>query len=84
MIGLKYTVSYGVTAIKNSFSSRKSLGSQAAGWGRDICTSISCSVAEKRNGSYELKLTYPADGIHAEDVQEAAVILAKPSEKASA
>ena len=49
-----------------------------------LCDAISCSVTEKRNGSYELKLTYPADGIHAEDVQEAAVILAKPSEKTSA
>lgn len=49
-----------------------------------LCDAISCSVTEKRNGSYELKLTYPADGIHVENVQEAAVILAKPSEKTSA
>ena len=26
----------------------------------------SCTVTEKRNGSYELKLVCPADGIHAE------------------
>ena len=26
----------------------------------------SCTVTEKRNGSYELKLICPADGIHAE------------------
>lgn len=48
-----------------------------------LCDAMSCVVTEKRNGSYELKLTYPADGIHAEDLTEEALILAKPSEKAS-
>lgn len=27
----------------------------------------SCTVTEKRNGSYELKLICPADGIHSEN-----------------
>lgn len=40
----------------------------------------SCTVTEKRNGSYELKLIYPADGIHAEMLEEGNVILAKPSD----
>lgn len=31
-----------------------------------LCDTISCSVTEKRNGSYELKMTYPSDGLHAE------------------
>ena len=38
----------------------------------------SCTVTEKRNGSYELKLICPADGIHAEMLEEGNVILAKP------
>ena len=49
-----------------------------------LCDAMSCTVVEKRNGSYELKMTYPADGIHAQDVTEGALVLAKPSEKASA
>ena len=40
----------------------------------------SCTVTEKRNGSYELKLICPADGIHAEMLEEGNVILAKPSD----
>ena len=43
-----------------------------------LCDTISCSVTEKRNGSYELKMTYPSDGLHAETLSEGAVILAKP------
>ncbi len=42
---------------------------------------ISCLVTEKRNGSYELKLTYPVDGIHAEDLSDGNIILAKSSDK---
>lgn len=39
-----------------------------------------CTVTEKRNGSYELKLICPADGIHAEMLEEGNIILAKPSD----
>lgn len=42
---------------------------------------ISCLVTEKRNGSFELKLTYPAEGIHAEYIEEGNIILARPAEK---
>ena len=48
-----------------------------------LCDALSARVVEKRNGSYELKLTYPSDGLHAEELIEGAIILAKPSEKAS-
>ncbi|MCD8049047.1 MAG: phage tail protein [Clostridia bacterium] len=41
---------------------------------------ISCIVTEKRNGSYELKMEYPTDGIHADELTEGNIILAKPSE----
>ena len=40
----------------------------------------SCTVTEKKNGSYELKLICPADGIHAEMLEEGNIILAKPSD----
>ena len=40
----------------------------------------SCIVTEKRNGSFELEMVYPADGIHAEQLEEGNIILAKPSD----
>ena len=46
-----------------------------------LCDAFSCFVTEKRNGSYELKLGYPSDGIHAEDLVEGNIILAKPAER---
>lgn len=41
----------------------------------------SCVVTEKRNGSYELKMEYPAEGIHADYLQEGSIILAKPADQ---
>ena len=49
-----------------------------------LCDALSCYVTEKRNGAYELKMVYPSFGIHAEDVIEGSIILAKPSERATA
>lgn len=46
-----------------------------------LCDAISCFVTEKRNGSYELKLTYPADGLHAGNIVEDSIVLAKPAER---
>lgn len=46
-----------------------------------LCDCISCLVTEKRNGSYELKMTYPSDGIHAEEIVEDRIILARPAER---
>lgn len=40
---------------------------------------ISCIVREERNGSYELTMTYPIDGIHFADIKSRAIILAKPN-----
>ena len=40
---------------------------------------LSCSVTEVRNGEYELELTYPASGIHAEEIVPNAFIKAKPN-----
>ncbi len=45
-----------------------------------LCDAISCIVTEKRNGSYELQMSYPADGLHAANLVEENIILAKPSE----
>ncbi|MCD8013302.1 MAG: phage tail protein [Lachnospiraceae bacterium] len=44
---------------------------------------ISCYVTEKRNSSYELKMEYPADGIHADELTEGNIILAKPADNKS-
>ena len=46
-----------------------------------LCDALTCYVTEKRNGSFELKMTYPADGIHAGDLVEGNIILAKPAER---
>ena len=51
---------------------------QSNGIGK-LCDAVSCVVAEKRNGSYELQMSYPADGLHAESLREDNIILAKPS-----
>ena len=40
---------------------------------------LSCEVAEERNGSYELTLSYASQGIHAEDIVPNACIMAKPN-----
>lgn len=40
---------------------------------------ISCVVTEERNGRYELRLTYPVNGIRFKDLKEGAVIKATPS-----
>ena len=45
-----------------------------------LADAISCVVTEKRNGSFELELVCPADGIHAENLEEGNIILAKPSD----
>ena len=44
-----------------------------------LTDTISASVTEERNGSYELTLTYPANGIHAEEIQPNCIIKAKPN-----
>lgn len=48
-----------------------------------LCDCISCYVTEKRNGAYELKMVYPAEGLHAEDLVEDNIILAKPAERST-
>ena len=48
-----------------------------------LCDSMSARVVEKRNGSYELKLTYPSDGLHAEELITGAIILANPTAHAT-
>ena len=40
---------------------------------------IAYTVPEERNGLYELSMTYPANGIHAEDIQPGRFIKAKPN-----
>ena len=40
---------------------------------------ISCTVEPERNGRYELELTYPKSGIHAEEIAYRRIIKAKPN-----
>ena len=40
---------------------------------------ISCTIEQERNGSYELEMTYPKDGIHAEELAYRRIIKAKPN-----
>jgi len=44
-----------------------------------LTDALSAQVTEERNGAYELALTYPASGIHAEDIEPNAFIMAKPN-----
>lgn len=44
-----------------------------------LTDALSAQVTEERNGAYELALTYPASGIHAEDIEPNAYIMAKPN-----
>ena len=49
------------------------------GLGR-LSDTISAKVEEERNGSYELTLEYPVDGIHYQDLAISNLILAKPAD----
>ena len=49
------------------------------GYGQ-LAEALSCTVEEKRNGSYELEMEYPAEGIHFTELQTWRIILAKPSD----
>lgn len=40
---------------------------------------LSCEVQEARNGVYELEMTYPQSGIHANEIEVRGVIKAKPN-----
>lgn len=46
-----------------------------------LCDCLSCFVTEKRNGAYELKMVYPSDGLHAEEIIEDRIVFAKPAER---
>lgn len=44
-----------------------------------LSDAVSCTVVEERNGSYELQMQYPINGIHYEDIGDRSIILAKPN-----
>ena len=52
------------------------------GLGR-LSDATSCIVTEELNGTYELELTYPIDGIHVKEIREDRIIYAAPSEDAN-
>jgi len=49
------------------------------GLGR-LSDAISCTVTEERNGSFELLMTYPMDGIHYKDIALSRIIYAVPAD----
>lgn len=48
-----------------------------------LTDALSCIVTEERNNTFELEMTYPADGIHVEDLSISKIILAIPSDGAT-
>ncbi len=44
-----------------------------------LSDTISCIVTEERNGEYELVMEYPSTGLHADEIQDKAIITAIPS-----
>ena len=49
------------------------------GLGR-LSDAVSCTVTEERNGSFELSMLYPINGIHYSDLAIRRIILAKPNQ----
>ena len=49
-----------------------------------LSDTISCVVTEERNGLYELEMQYPTSGIHFSEIENSAIILAKPNESQNA
>lgn len=47
-----------------------------------LADAISCVVNEELNGLYELTMVYPQTGMHASDIAERMIILAKPNQTA--
>lgn len=48
-----------------------------------LMDTITCMVTEELNGLFELELTYPVDGIHADEIEVNCIIRAEPRENAS-
>ena len=49
-----------------------------------LTDAISCTVTEELNSTYELKMDYPIDGIHFNDIINGRIILAEPAPKKEA
>lgn len=45
-----------------------------------LSDAISCEVTEERNGTYELRMTYPITGVHYSDITNEAIIFAIPAD----
>ena len=48
-----------------------------------LSDAISCTVNEVRNGPFELTMEYPANGVHASDLVNSNIIVARPAQGAS-
>ena len=61
-------------------SSSVTEGSVPTSYGIGVLTDcIRCEASEERNGKYEMTLVYPANGIHADQIQYGSFIKAKPN-----
>ena len=45
----------------------------------NLVDAISCKITEELNGSYEMELVYPVDGLHYYDIYERCIVTATPS-----
>lgn len=54
-------------------------GTVPSDYGIGVLHPLSCKVHEERNGSYELTMEYPSEGIHASDIVPNAVLKVKPN-----
>jgi len=48
-----------------------------------LSDAMTCNVTEKRNGEYELEMTYPMSGVHYSDIGIRKIIVVKPSANAT-
>ena len=54
-------------------------GTVPSDYGIGVLHPLSCKVHEERNGSYELMMEYPSEGIHAESIVPNAILKVKPN-----
>lgn len=54
-------------------------GTVPADFGLGVLAPISCTVEETRNGTYDLEMVYPANGIHASEIATRRILKVKPN-----
>lgn len=54
-------------------------GTVPTDFGLGVLAPISCTVEETRNGTYDLEMVYPANGIHASEIATRRILKVKPN-----